>query len=343
MFLAPVYQPVETGTSDVRPLTASSGQMVGVPLSGPRSWATPGTGMKIAVIDTGLIWTTSPLPLPRRPDDNSMTTADIAAVLGDLNAYRRMNGKLTAEELYYSPKTPFAFNYSDSNLVTDHSRDSQGDHGTHVAGIAAANANVEGTEVVGMAPDAQVIVMKVFGATRAGVSDDIVAALEDAMTLGCDVANLSLGSTAGFTSSNTELDLIYQRIASQDIIVAVAAGNDGTSAANNLWGTNKNPTAHPDNATIGSPAVCPNATAVASANNAYGMSPYFTYGESEVALHRVPGPVCDLRLPGKAGRIGVCDDSRRGRGSGFPGPGPDRQGGCGAAWQHPLLPKAGQC
>ena len=141
--------------------------------------------------------------------------------------------------------------------MTDHSRDSQGDHGTHVAGIAAANANVEGTEVVGMAPDAQVIVMKVFGATRAGVSDDIVAALEDAMTLGCDVANLSLGSTAGFTSSNTELDLIYQRIASQDIIVAVAAGNDGTSAANNLWGTNKNPTAHPDNATIGSPPSAP--------------------------------------------------------------------------------------
>lgn len=54
---------------------------------------------------------------------------------------------------------------------------------------------------MGMAPDAQIIVMKVFGATRAGVSDDIVAALEDAMTLGCDVANLSLGSTAGFTSS----------------------------------------------------------------------------------------------------------------------------------------------
>ena len=283
VFLAPVYQPVETGTSDVRPLTASSGQMVGVPAVWAEELGYTGTGMKIAVIDTGLDMDHKSFAAAPEANDNSMTTADIAAVLGDLNAYRRMNGKLTAEELYYSPKTPFAFNYSDSNLVTDHSRDSQGDHGTHVAGIAAANANVEGTEVVGMAPDAQVIVMKVFGATRAGVSDDIVAALEDAMTLGCDVANLSLGSTAGFTSSNTELDLIYQRIASQDIIVAVAAGNDGTSAANNLWGTNKNPTAHPDNATIGSPAVCPNATAVASANNAYGMSPYFTYGESEVA------------------------------------------------------------
>ena len=126
-------------------------------------------------------------------------------------------------------------------------------------------------------------VYKRQGATRAGVSDDIVAALEDAMTLGCDVANLSLGSTAGFTSSDTELDLLYERIASQDIVVAIAAGNDGTSSANNLWGTNKNPTAHPDNAVIGSPAIYPNATAVASANNANGMSPYFTYGETKVA------------------------------------------------------------
>ncbi len=39
-----------------------------------------------------------------------------------------MNGKVTADDLYYSAKMPFAFNYSDSNLVTDHARDNQGDH-----------------------------------------------------------------------------------------------------------------------------------------------------------------------------------------------------------------------
>ncbi|MFR1561704.1 MAG: S8 family serine peptidase [Oscillospiraceae bacterium] len=283
VFLAPVYQPVETGAGDVTPLATSSGQMVGVPSVWAEELGYTGTGMKIAVIDTGLDMDHKSFAAAPEVNDSSMTAGDIAAVLGDLNAYSRMNGKVTADDLYYSAKMPFAFNYSDSNLVTDHARDNQGDHGTHVAGIAAANANVEGTDVVGMAPDAQIIVMKVFGATRAGVSDDIVAALEDAMTLGCDVANLSLGSTAGFTSSDTELDLIYERIASQDIIVAIAAGNDGTSSANNLWGTNKNPTAHPDNAVIGSPAIYPNATAVASANNANGMSPYFTYGETKVA------------------------------------------------------------
>lgn len=168
VFLAPVYQPVETGAGDVTPLATSSGQMVGVPSVWAEELGYTGTGMKIAVIDTGLDMDHKSFAAAPEVNDSSMTAGDIAAVLGDLNAYSRMNGKVTADDLYYSAKMPFAFNYSDSNLVTDHARDNQGDHGTHVAGIAAANANVEGTDVVGMAPDAQIIVMKVFGATRAG-------------------------------------------------------------------------------------------------------------------------------------------------------------------------------
>ena len=282
VFVMPVYYPVETAPGDAAPSATASGEMVGVPTIWQDIGYT-GTGMKIAVIDTGLdLDHPSFADAPQR-NSNAMTTDDIAAVLQDLNAYDRMGGKVTAEDLYDSAKVPFVFNYADSNLVGDHSRDNQGDHGTHVAGIAAANDDVEGTDVVGMAPDAQIIVMKVFGATRAGAADDIVAALEDAMLLGCDVANLSLGSTAGFTSANNELDLIYERIASQDIIVAIAAGNDGTSAYQNMWGTDLNTTENVDNATINSPSTYANATAVASANNAKGMSDYFTYGTTKVA------------------------------------------------------------
>jgi subtilisin family serine protease len=267
VFVMPVYHPAEVLPGTVTPSATASGEMVGV----PSIWADlgyTGTGMKIAVLDTGLDLDHPSFAAAPVADTNSMTVEDIADVLEDLNAYKRMKGNVTAEDLYNTEKVPFVFNYSDSNLVGDHSQDNQGDHGTHVAGIAAANAKVEGTEVVGMAPDAQIIVMKVFGATRAGAADDLVAALEDAMLLGCDVANLSLGSTAGFSSADNELDLIYERIASQDIVVAIAGGNDNTSSYQNMWGTNQNPTAHPDNATINSPAIYANATAVASANNA---------------------------------------------------------------------------
>ncbi len=282
VFVMPVYHPATVQNGTVTPSATASGEMVGVP-SIWQDLGYTGSGMKIAVLDTGLDLDHPSFAAAPAADVNSLTVDDIAAVLENLNAYDRMGGNVTAEALYNSEKVPFVFNYADSNLTGDHSRDNQGDHGTHVSGIAAANANVEGTDVVGMAPDAQIIVMKVFGATRAGAADDLVAALEDAMLLGCDVANLSLGSDAGFSSADNELDLIYERIASQDIVVAIAGGNSNTSSYDNMWGTDKNPTAHPDNATINSPAIYANATAVASANNAQGMSAYFAYGDTKVA------------------------------------------------------------
>ena len=288
VFLMPVYSPAEV-TSGASPLVSSGGEMVGVPsIWNSEELGYTGTGMKIAILDTGLDLDHPSFAADPEMNGNSMTTDTIDAVLTDLNAYRGMGGRVTADELHLSNKIPFVFNYADRNLTGDHSRDQQGDHGTHVSGIAAANP-VEGTNVVGMAPNAQIIVMKVFGATRAGMADDIVAAIEDAMRLGCDVANLSLGSTAGFSSANNELDLIYERIASQDMILAAAVGNEGTSGYLNMWGTDLNTTSNPDNATINSPSTYANTTAVASANNAAAMASFFTYGTTQVAYTEARG------------------------------------------------------
>ena len=202
VFLTPVFDPVTTAD----PNTAAAGAMTGVHTVWEELGYT-GTGMKIAIIDTGLDLDHPSFAADPETNENSLTAADIAKVLTDLNAYARRN-VITAQTLYRSAKVPFAFNYVDSSLTADHAMDSQGDHGTHVAGIAAAN-ETEGTRVVGMAPDAQIIVMKVFGANGGAYMDDVAAALEDAMILGCDVVNASLGSPRGFTSSNSEIDLIY--------------------------------------------------------------------------------------------------------------------------------------
>jgi hypothetical protein len=70
------------------------------------------------------------------------------------------------------------------------------DHGTHVAGTAAAAANDTG--VVGIAPDAEVVDLRVFSGQGA-MTGDIAAAIVygatpvDAGGAGCDVLNLSLG------------------------------------------------------------------------------------------------------------------------------------------------------
>ena len=98
----------------------------------------------------------------------------------------------------------------DNNTTVNHLNDKQGEHGSHVAGIAAANRYIKSGSVykeaakevfaVGMAPDAQLFVMKVFGAAGGAYDSDYMVAIEDAIILGCDTANLSLGSAVqGFT------------------------------------------------------------------------------------------------------------------------------------------------
>ena len=279
VFLTPVFDPATTAT----PNTAASGAMTGVHTVWEELGYT-GTGMKIAIIDTGLDLDHPSFAADPETNENSLTQADIARVLTDLNAYARRN-VITAQTLYRSAKVPFAFNYVDKSLTADHSADSQGDHGTHVAGIAAANAT-EGTTVVGMAPDAQIIVMKVFGANGGAYMDDVAAALEDAMVLGCDVVNASLGSPRGFTSSNSEIDLIYERLASQDIVATFSAGNEGTSSYGNTWGTDLNRTQNPDNSSVGSPSTWPNTLSIASAENSEVMTDNLVLADGTVIFYQ---------------------------------------------------------
>ncbi len=270
VFVMPVYETADKDeTAD--PNTGTSAGMTGV----TEAWKDlgyTGAGMKIAIIDTGLDLDHPSFAADPELTDSSMTKDDIAEVLKELNAYA-LRPTVNENTLYRSAKVPFAFNYVDASLTADHSADGQGDHGTHVAGIAAAN-KLEGTTVAGMAPDAQIIVMKVFGQGGGAYMDDICAALEDAMRLGCDVVNASLGSAAGFASSNSELDLIYERLSSYDIIANFSAGNEGPSSYGNMWGTDLNRTDNPDNAAIGSPSTWANTFSIASADNSVIMSPY---------------------------------------------------------------------
>ena len=121
-----------------------------------------GKGSKVAIIDTGL-----DLAHPNfqggngfETTDTSLTREGIKSKLGELNASARLEG-VSADQLYRSEKVPFAFNYIDASLRIDHNDSNGSDHGTHVAGIAAAN-RIDSTDICGVAPDAQIVVMKVF-------------------------------------------------------------------------------------------------------------------------------------------------------------------------------------
>ncbi len=266
-----ILQQVYTVCETAAPNTITDGVMIGR----ESTWANgyTGEGMKIAIIDTGLD-TDHPnfgaLPADKLTD-TSATAESVAAVLDQLNASSRSVGGLTIEDVYYSTKVAFGFNYCDNNTNVTHDADTMGDHGTHVAGIAAAN-KIPTSEVVGVAPDAQLYVMKVFGAKGGAYTKDILAALEDALLLGADVINMSLGSPAGFTSgayteNGDSLDAFYDSIAATGTILSVSAGNNYSSALLNAWGNNMNPTAWPDNGVVSSPGTYANTMTVASVEN----------------------------------------------------------------------------
>ena len=231
-----------------------------------------GKGMKIAIIDTGLdIDHQNFAALSEdKLTDTSADKSTVAAVLDSLNASSRFEG-LTADDLYYNTKVVYGFNYCDDNLNITHDFDAMGPHGTHVAGIAAAN-KVDGSEVVGVAPDAQLYVLKVFGEDGGAYPEDILAALEDALKLGADVINMSLGTPGGFTTGDILangklLDPVYESVAKTNTILSVSAGNSYTSAYANAWGTNQNLTIYPDNGIVGNPGTYTNTMTVASVEN----------------------------------------------------------------------------
>ncbi|MBR2812642.1 MAG: S8 family serine peptidase, partial [Solobacterium sp.] len=225
----------------------------------------------------------------------------IEEVFDQLNVTQRdefKEGGYTAADLYLNDKIPFAFNYVDNDLEVTHATDSQGDHGTHVSGISTANRFIKdadgsftnalsATRVTGDAPDAQLYVMKVFGKNGGAWDSDFIVAIEDAIILGADSCNLSLGSAEeGFA---TEIAYPYQDIldslVESDTVVAIAAGNEyyysyRDSNRRMLYAEDVS------NDHVGSPSSYDNALAVASCSNA-GSASYlltvkdrsFTYTE----------------------------------------------------------------
>ncbi len=203
-----------------------------------------------------------------------LTDEKLAKALPYLNAYATDNS-LTADELSVSNKIPFAFNYIDEDTNVRHIYDTQGEHGSHVAGIAAANRYIEGEDgyadalstvgVAGNAPDAQVLVMKVFGKGGGAYDSDYMAAIEDAIILGCDAVNLSLGSGNAGMVTSTEYQDLLDKLTSTETVVVMSAGNSSAWADETSYGYLYDDGVNFD--TAGSPGSFTNSLSVASVDN----------------------------------------------------------------------------
>lgn len=147
----------------------------------------------------------------------SYTVADIQAKGFSANYYTHFNNKVF-----------FARDYAGGDNDVDPTSNGS-NHGTHVASIAGAN----GEDFQGIAPNAQIAVLKVFGDDNGGAGTDaIIAALNDAAKLQLDLVNLSLGSDLN-TSTDEKDNATYTAIKNAmnaGTIVNFAAGNSGKSS-----------------------------------------------------------------------------------------------------------------
>lgn len=279
----------------VQPDTATAGEMVG----SYSAWADgyTGAGSRIAIIDTGLDLShpsfseggyyyslgISAASFGKKISDyNLLTKEEIKKALPNLSISADKNPP-KADDLYRNAKVPFAYNYVDDGLDVSHDAegDSNGDHGTHVAGIAAANRYVPHYDadgdlyydkqelgVTGVAPDAQLVVMKVFGVGGGAYSSDYMAAIEDAIWLNCDSVNLSLGSGSAGRSYGSKSDQqILDSFRNTDTVVTVSAGNNGAWGENVLTGTGMIYTTDVRMHTGGSPGSYTNSFTIASVTN----------------------------------------------------------------------------
>ena len=92
-------------------------------------------------------------------------------------------------------------------------------HGTHVAGIIAAQNNGIGT--VGIAPEAQVYAVKVLDRDGEGNQSDVVAGINWAMEQDLDLINLSITSPSG----SFLLEETLQKAYDQGMLIVAASGN----------------------------------------------------------------------------------------------------------------------
>jgi lactocepin len=194
--------------------TVTGADMIGVQFASSLGYT--GKGFVVAVLDTGLDYTHE--AFSQAPSDTKYIDTAREMNYKIKNLANTLNSGSAGKAI--SDKVIFAYDYTDGDPDVYPTNS----HGTHVAGIIAGN---NGDGFFGIAPQAQIMAMKVFGDDNKGAeATDILAALEDAIILGADVINMSLSSPAGFTSSSVEaINDVYNRIAEAGIVLCTSAGN----------------------------------------------------------------------------------------------------------------------
>lgn len=241
-----------------------------------------GEGQVVAIIDSGLyidhsaFQTVSDIDRAKYKSEEELNRAKEAAGID----YGR----------WFNEKIIFGHNYNDVNdeLVEE----DFSSHGTHVADSAVGNPSEPlniGTEenpnaqfhALGVAPEAQLMFMRVFSDENMPGSTSeylYIQAIEDAVALGAQSINLSLGAPGGsqYNASGALNDAIHYARQS-GVSVVMAAGNEDSfgSGHSNPLATN------PDYGVVGTPSTSRDSISVAAVESVNSVNEVLTLQDED--------------------------------------------------------------
>lgn len=243
-----------TNQEEAKPQNIDSNTIITV----PKVWDSgyKGEGTVVAIIDSGLDVDHDVLHI------SDLSTAKYKSEK-EIEAAKEAAGITYGE--WFNDKVVFGYNYVDVNTILK--EEDKRSHGMHVTSIATGNPTqpVAGQLMYGVAPEAQVMFMRVFSDLKATTGAALyVKAIEDAVKLGADSINLSLGGANGsVVNMNENVTAAIEAARRAGVSVVIAAGNDGTFGSGH-----SNPSAdYPDYGLVGAPSTARDAISVASYNN----------------------------------------------------------------------------
>ncbi|WP_341526337.1 S8 family serine peptidase [Nostoc sp. UHCC 0302] len=150
-------------------------------------------------------------------------------------------------------------------------------HGTYVSGTIAAKPK-DSQGIVGVAPNAKILPVRIFGLNGSYVPSAYIEAIGYAADRGADIINLSLGSTLPTQGEEEAIADVLK--ANPKLVIVAAAGNENSSQ-------------------VSFPAAYTGVVAVGATNIVGNRAPYSNYGKGL----DVVAPGGDLDTPGLLGGI----------------------------------------
>lgn len=229
----PLQPTVNPNTAPQPPTVSTLRATLGLPLANAgnnynlapstSSVNTNGTGVRIAIIDSGI--GSEYVPGPGHTADKEF--ADQNGVTR-IAAFKDYTGQTSCAKVSCA--------YDDVG------------HGTHIAGLIAGSGFYSGYQFQGVAPNANLLILKVLG-VNGGLESDVIHAIQDAITAKAQIINLSLGRKI---TTPAKFDMLVQAVEAASragVAVVISAGNGG-----------------PKYATISTPGNAPSAITVGAAD-----------------------------------------------------------------------------